>query len=165
MARPASKYSGMTLIELVIALALAALLMASLATMVASALTAQTVAGEVNDVAQDARFAMQRMEAAVRNKAPGVLAAKGATTTGDWLAPLAYCLRTNKDLIETDPADTLCLGANGRAIAANVTAFNVLSFNAGVGAGPVIEIQMTLSSAGGQTIALTSRTRLGGGTL
>ena len=165
MSRGVRLQPGFTLIELMISLALAALLVAPLSTLVVNALTAQGVAGAINDVSQDARFAMRRIEAAVRATAPGVLAAKGATTTGSWLSPVAFCLRSNKNLVETTPADTGCNSSTTRTIAANVTAFNVQQFNAGAGAVQVIEISMTVTGAGGQAIALTSRTRLGGGTL
>lgn len=70
MAHPAHTQSGMTLMELLIALSIAALLVASLAAAVLDALKAQSVAGDSSEVAQQAQFSMQRMEAAVRRTAP-----------------------------------------------------------------------------------------------
>ena len=61
---------GMTLMEVLVALTIAALLAAPLGAMVLNALSAQSVAGDTNDVAQQAQFAMQRMEAAVRHTVP-----------------------------------------------------------------------------------------------
>lgn len=165
MARPAPAQSGLTLMELLIALAIAALLIAPLGAMVLNALKAQSAAGDINEVAQQAQFSMQRMEAAVRRTAPHTLSAKAAGTSADWLAPVAFCLDANKRLIETTPADTGCTSNSAPVIADGVSAFSVQSFSAGSGAFPVIEIQLTVTGATGQSIALTSRTRLGGGTL
>ncbi|HEY5291521.1 MAG TPA: prepilin-type N-terminal cleavage/methylation domain-containing protein [Burkholderiales bacterium] len=162
MARPAHAQSGLTLMEVLIALAIAALLIAPLAAAVLNALKAQSVASDANDVAQQAQFAMQRMEAAVRRTAPPLAAA-----SADWLAPVAYCLRAGTFLIETTPADakTGCTSSSAPVIADGVSAFSVQSFNAGPGAYPVIEIQLTVTGATGQSVSLTSHTRLGGGTL
>ena len=167
MARPAHIQSGLTLMELLITLAIAALLVAPLFAMVMDALAAQSVAAETNDVAQQAQFSMQRMEAAVRRTAPHTLAAKAASTSAGWLAPVAFCLAANSRLIETAPADINCDGNSAPliVIADGVSAFSVQSFSAGAGAGRVIEIQLTVTGATGQSISLTSRTRLGGSTL
>ena len=156
---------GLTLIEMLIALAVAALLAAPLGAAVINALKVQTVAGDTNDVAQQARFALQRMEAAVRRTAPHTLAAKAADTSADWLAPTAFCLRANNRLIETTPADAGCNSNSAPVIAEGVSAFSVQSYSAGSGAGQVIELHLVLAGASGQSIDLTSRTRLGGGTL
>lgn len=156
---------GLMLMEVLIALAIAALLAAPLGAMVLNALSAQSVAGDTNDVAQQSQFAMQRMEAAVRRTAPHTLAAKAASTSDDWLAPVAFCLAANDRLIETTPADTTCVSNSAPVIADGVSAFSVQTYNAGAGAAAVIEIQLTLAAPTGQSISLTSRTRLGGGTL
>ena len=166
MKRLAHAQSGLTLMELLIALAIAALLVAPLAAAVGNALRAQSVASEANDVAQQARFAMRRMEAAVRNTAPHALAAKAADTSGDWLAPVAFCRNNGQKMLrETTPSDVACNSGASSVIADNVSAFSVQSFNAGAGAGQVIELRLVLTGATGQSIDLTSRTRLGGGTL
>lgn len=156
---------GLTLMELLIAMSIAALLAAPLGFAVLNALAAQSVAGDTNDVAQQARFALQRMEAAVRRTAPHTLAAKAAGTSADWFAPVAFCLAANSSLIETTPADTTCTSSSAPVIAAGVSVFSVQTFTAGAAASPVIEIQLSVTGASGQSIALTSHTRLGGGTL
>lgn len=165
MARPAPTQSGMTLMELLIALSIAALLVAPLAAAVLDALKAQSVAGDISEVAQQAQFTMQRMEAAVRRTAPHTLAAKAASTSADWLAPVAFCRAANNSLIETTLADTACTSNSAPVIADGVGTFSVQTFTAGAGAGPVIEIQLSVSGATGQSVTLTSHTRLGGGTL
>ena len=153
---------GTTLIELLIALAIAALLAAPLGAALVNALSGQTVAGDTNDVAQQAQFAMQRMEAAVRRTPPHALSSKSAGTSADWLGAVAFCRNGSAQLIETTPADTTCSGT--RIIADKVSAFSVQSFLAGAVAAQVIEIALTVTGPTGQGIALTSRTRLGGGT-
>ena len=157
--------SGLTLMELLIALAIAALLVAPLAAAVLNALNAQSVAGDISDAAQQAQFSMQRMEAAVRRTAPHTLAAKAASTSADWLAPVAFCLGASGRLIETTPADAACTSNSAPVIADGVSAFSVQSFSAGALAAQVIEIQLTVTGATGQSVSLMSRTRLGGGTL
>lgn len=165
MKSPSHAQSGLTLMELLVALAIGALLAAPLGAAVLNALNAQSVAVDANDAAQQARFALQRMEAAVRRTAPHALAAKAASTSGDWLAPVSFCLRADSKIIETAPADTGCTGSGASVIADGVSAFSVQSFSAGPGAAAVIELSLALSGASGQSISLTSRTRLGGGTL
>lgn len=165
MTQPAHPQSGMTLMELLIALAIAALLVAPLAAAVFDALKAQAVAGDSNEVAQQAQFAMQRMEAAVRRTAPHTLAAKAASTSGDWLTSVTFCLAANGSLLETTPADATCTSSSAPVIATGVSAFSVQTFDAGAAANPVIEIQLSVTGASGQGIALTSHTRLGGGVL
>jgi prepilin-type N-terminal cleavage/methylation domain-containing protein len=155
---------GFTLVEFLIAAAIAALLIAPLARALRDALGARAFANEANDVTQQATFAMQRMVAAVRNTAPHALSSKAATTTADWLAPVTYCLNGAGQLLETTPLDVLCaLGTT--VIADGVSAFSVQTYSAGANAATVIEIRLTVTGAGGQSIALTSHTRLGGGTL
>ncbi len=155
---------GMSLLELLVAMAIAAVIMVPLAAMVRNALDAQTLTRERNDLAQQARFALRRMAAAVQaTPSSRTLAAKAANTTGDWLSPLAYCLNASARLIETTPADAACSGTT--VIADHVGAFSVQTYAAGPNAAPVIEIQLTLSATAAGSIALTAHTRLGGGTL
>ncbi len=164
MRRSACWQTGLSLVELLVSVAITAILVAPLALAVRASAGAQASAKAVNDVNQQARFAMQRIAAAIRSTpAATTLGAKAANTTGAWLAPTVYCLNGSGEVIETSTFDTLCSGSS--AIASGVTAFSVQIFNAGAGAAPVIEIQLTLAGAQGAAVALTSRTRLGGGTL
>lgn len=63
---PAQGQQGFTLLEMLIALTISALLMAALSGMVNTALTAQSSTKNQHDSLQEARFAMQRMTSAVR---------------------------------------------------------------------------------------------------
>ena len=156
--------SGFTLVEVLIAAVIAAILIVPLANTLREALSARRLASETDDVAQQARFAMQRMVAAVQRTAPHALSSKTANTTADWLSPVTYCLNGAGQLLETTPLDSLCaLGTT--VVADGVSAFSVQTFAAGANAATVIEIQLTVTGTGGQSVALTSHTRLGGGTL
>ena len=162
--RNADAQRGLSLIELLVSIAIAAMLAVPLMMAVRSGASAQAVAGAAIEADQQARFAMQRMTVAVqRTPAATVLGAKASNTTGDWLAPVMFCLNGAGALVETVPADASCTGT--AVIAGSVTAFSAQTFAAGAGAAKVIEIQLTVSGSQGASTALTSRTRLGGGTL
>ena len=155
---------GLSLIELLVSIAIASMLAVPLMMAVGSGASARTATSATIDVDQQARFALQRMAAAVqRTPAATILGAKAATTTGDWFSPVMFCLNGSGALIETVPADASCTGT--AVIANGVTAFSAQTYAAGAGAGKVIEIQLTVASSQGASTALTSRTRLGGGTL
>ena len=154
--------AGLTLVELLVALALAALLAAPLAAAVQASLRSQAAASEANDVVQQARFAMRRMQAAVRATAPKTLGSTSAKHTGDWFSPVAFCQKDNA-LRETVPADHNCSG--GVVIASNATNLNKVQINAGPGAAQVVELQVSIVGPAGTSIVLTSRTRMGGGML
>lgn len=152
--------TGTSLLELLVSLPLAVMLLLPVTQMVHAGLQAQRVAAEQHDVAQQARFAMQRMTAAVRATSPKPLGAKPATTTGDWLSPVAFCLNSFAQLIETTPADTSCSAT--RVIGDRVTSFSVQTYNAGMSARTVIDISMTVTGPTGHAVQLTARERLGG---
>jgi prepilin-type N-terminal cleavage/methylation domain-containing protein len=155
---------GLSLIELLVSIAIASMLAVPIFVAVRSGASAQAVTGAAIDVDQQARFAMQRMAAAIRRTpADTVLGAKAATTTGDWFSPVMFCLNGAGALVETVPADASCTGT--AVIASGVSAFSAQTYAAGAGAAKVIEIQLTVSASHGASTALTSRTRLGGGTL
>ena len=163
MARLHAPQTGMSLVELLVSLPIAVMLLAPLVQLVRSGLDMQRVAAEQQDVAQQARFAMQRMLAAVRATAPKALASKPPGTTGDWLSPAAFCLNGNAQLIETIPADTSCAGT--RVIGERVTTFAVQTYNAGTRAKTVIEISLTVTGPTGQGVPLLARARMGGAEL
>ena len=164
MARPAPAQCGLTLVELMISLAIAALLAAPLVAMIRGAFSAQSVAGDANAVAQQARFAMQRMEAVARATAPHVLTNPSANSTGNYFDPVQFCRKPSANVLrETTTADNPCTA--GRVIADNVVSFDAAQFNAGPGAAQVVQLQLTTTGSTGQSVTLLSRARLGGGTL
>jgi prepilin-type N-terminal cleavage/methylation domain-containing protein len=157
--------AGMTLIELLIAVAIGAIVLAALNSVVSLGLQAQAAGRQQNELVFQARFALERMITKARSVSPKLLATPTAGTTGNWFAPVMYCKNGSGQLIETTTADNGCTGTT--AIAGNVSAF---SAQLPAGAGPVNEPVATLSltlvnSAAPQTVTLSSSVRLGGGTL
>ena len=157
--------AGMTLIDLMVAVAIGAMVLAGLNSVVSLGLKAQVVGRQRNELVFQARFALERMITTARGAAPHLLATPTAGTTGNWFSPVMYCLNGSGQLIETTTADTGCTGAT--AIAGNVSAFAAAL---PPGAGPLDEPVATLSltlvdSAAPQTVTLSTSVRLGGGTL
>ena len=165
--------SGMTLIELLIAVTLGAIVLAALGSVVSLGLQAQITGRQQNELVYQGRFALERMVDRARSVAPKLLAAPAADTTGDWFAPagcvgaacVMYCRNAASQIIETTTADAACAGAT--VIAGNVTAFSA-ALIAGVGpvGRPTGSLSLTLTHSNApQPVTLTSSVRLGGGTL
>lgn len=167
MRRKHSSQRGMTLIELLIATAIGAILLAGLNGLVKLGLNAQTAGRGSNELAYQGRFALERITDRARATAPKTLTPPAADTSGDWFAPVGcagaacvmYCRNAaTNQLIETTTADTACGGAV-------VLAGNVSAFSAAVGPGtrPAAVFSLTLAAAV-NTVTLASSVRLGGGT-
>lgn len=165
---------GLTLIELLFAVAIAALIMAALNSVVKLGLDAQSARRGANELSYQGRFALERMAAKARTVAPALLATPAAGTSGNWFAPAMYCLNAANQLIETTTADTGCTGTT--VIAGKLSAFSaqapqcvvVASPPSGI-CGPVDDPAATLSltladTAGNTTVTLATSIRLGGGT-
>lgn len=168
MRRSPSSQRGMTLIELLIATAIGAIMLAGLNGLVKLGLDAQTAGRGSNELAYQGRFALERITAKARATAPKTLTLPAAGTTGDWFAPVGcvgaacvmYCRNvTTNQLIETTTADAAC---NGTAVLAG----HVSAFTATIGPGtrPAAVFSLTLTDAA-NTVTLSSSVRLGGGTL
>jgi prepilin-type N-terminal cleavage/methylation domain-containing protein len=156
---------GFTLIELMLAIAAGAFVLASLSSVLTAALQAQAWSRSANEFSYQGRFALDRMVARARATAPRSLATPAAGTTGNWFAPTTmYCRNAGAQLIETTTGDSGCAGTT--VIANNVSAFTA---QLPAGAGPldsVARLSLTLSdAASGQTVTLVTSVRLGGGTL
>lgn len=159
----ATQERGVTLVEMLAVIAIAATLVLPLAAVVNEAVSAHAVSSDAIDGTQQATFAMQRVIAQVRSTVPHELAAKALTTSGDWLAPVVFCLGAGGRLAETTLDDAACAG--GRPIADGVTVFEVREYTAGPNAAPALDIVLTVAGQSSQTVSLTARVRLGGGTL
>ena len=165
MAHVPCSQAGFTLIELVIAVAVGALVLAGLHSVVSLGLRAQAEGGQSNELLYQGQFALKRMLDTSRSVAPKRLTTPAANSTGDWFAPAMYCRNTSSQLIETTTADAACTGTT--VIAANVTAFSAaLPGGAGPLDRPAGVLSLTLThSAAAQPVTLTTSVRLGGGTL
>lgn len=169
-----SNQRGMTLVELVLAMTISAIIMGALNGLVKLGLDAQTAGRGSNELAYQGRFALERITDKARSLAPKILTTPTLNTTGDWFAgPLGcpgadcvmYCRNTTSNqLIETTTTDTTCIGTT--VIASNVSVF---SAQLTTGMGPVDRsiavLNLTLSDANNNTIVLSTSIRLGGGSL
>jgi len=157
---------GLTLIEVLIAMALAAIVLAALDSVVMLGLQAHASNRQANELAYQARFALDKIAARARSATPKPLATPSPATTGDWFSPTMFCLNSANRLVETAVSDTTCTA--GAVIANNVIAF---SAQLPAGAGPVDDPAVTLSltlqakNAPGAAVTLSTSLRLGGGAL
>jgi len=158
----------MTLVELLIATAIGAILLAGLNGLVKIGLDAQTAGRSSNELAYQGRFALERITARARATVPKTLTLPVAGTSGDWFAPagclgaacVMYCRNAANQLIETTTADAAC------NIGTTVLAGNVTNFTATLPASavrPAAVLSLTLADAV-NTVNLASSVRLGGGT-
>src|SRR6266702_6863436 len=99
---------GLTLIELLIAVAIASFVVAALNSVVALGLNAQASGRQAYELVYQGRFALDRMAATARSTAPKLLITPPSlgTTTG-WFSPTLYCLNGNQ-LVETLVSDSSC---------------------------------------------------------
>lgn len=171
MIRKPSSQHGVTLVELVLAVAISAILMVALNGLVKLGLDAQTVGRGSNELAYQGRFALERMVDKARSLAPKVLTTPTANTTGDWFASsgctgtacVMYCRNATNQLIETTTSDNACTGTT--VIASNVSAFSAaLPVSMGGVDRSIAVLSLTLNDSANNTITLSSNIRLGGGT-
>lgn len=172
MRYPKKSQSGMTLIELVMAMAVSAILMAALNGVVKLGLDAQAAGRGSNELAYQGRFALERITDKARSLTPKALTTPPANTTGNWFAPagctgaacVMYCRNTSNQLIETTTTDTTCSG--NKMIASNVSAFSAtLPANMGAIDKSIATIDLTLSDENNNVASFSSNIRLGGGAL
>lgn len=166
---------GVTLIELLLAVAISAILMGALNGLVKLGLDAQTAGRGGNELAYQGRFALERITDQVRDLAPKVLdTTPAANTTGIWFAAsnnictgascVMYCRNASNQLIETYTNDTTCSGTT--VIARNISAFSAtLPTSMGPVDRHIAVINLTLSDANNNTVSFSTSIRLGGGSL
>jgi prepilin-type N-terminal cleavage/methylation domain-containing protein len=153
MRLPAAQ-QGWTLVELLVALAITAALMAPLASMFRNAADSGATARAGLDMNSDARFAVDRIAQRVAALAP-VAVDVALDDANALLAPLSYAL-AGADLVETD---TSANPARSSVIATNVTAYRLSAPATGDGR-PVVKIELTLAAAGG-TVSAARTVRVG----
>ena len=155
---------GLTLIEVLIAMTLAAIVLAALDSIVMLGLQAHASNRQANELAYQARFALDKMAAKARSAAPKPLATPPPATTGDWFSPTKFCLNSTNRLVETVVSDMTCTG--GAVIANNVIAFSAqLPAGAGPVDDPAVTLSLTLQAKNAPAVTLTTNVRLGGGAL
>lgn len=154
---------GLTLVELLVATAIGALLLAGLSSVARQGVRARAQTRDGSEAVYQARFALQRVAAAAKATAPRALLPPPANTSGDWFSPAAFCVNGAGALIETTTADTGCTGT--QVIAERVSSFSA-ALPAGAGAldsvTAVVGVTLT-GPGGGAALTLSERVRLGGG--
>lgn len=156
---------GLTLIELLLATSIAALLFAGLNSVVMLGLKAQASGTSANEQVYLAGFALERMVSKTRAATPKFMSGGPAGSTGDWLAPLMFCLSpSGPRLIETTSDDPAC--GSGLVLAEGVTSFTAeLTQSPRPADAPAITYSLTLARADApQPISISASVRLGGGT-
>jgi len=139
---------GLTLIELLLGLAIAAVLAMPLAAMFQGASSSAVTTRAALDLNADARFALDRI---VQTAAVPARISSGTPVTDSgaaaWLAPFGYAV-VKGNLVETN-------GARTSIIAANVTAFRLSAPEVGDGQ-PILKIELTLQAQGNSVSASRS---------
>lgn len=155
---------GLTLIELTLAITIAALIFVALDSVLVLGLQAQASGRQANETAYQAQFALEKMAAKARSSAPTLLATPPAGSTGGWFSPAMYCVNASNQLVETVASDTGC--AEGAVLAHNVIGFSAqLPAGAGPVDNPVASLTLTLQTSGAAAVTLATSVRLGGGAM
>ncbi|WP_396267126.1 hypothetical protein [Ideonella sp.] len=110
---------GFTLIELCLATAMGALLLAALAHVARLATESKVELSGTNEQRIQTEFVMQRLQAAARAATVGSLLPDATGDTGLWLAPKRFCINDAKALVETTTSASGCSG--GEVIADRVS--------------------------------------------
>jgi len=147
MKRPPRKPQGWTLVELLLALAIGAALMAPLAALFQASANSNIAAGTALDLNTDARFALERI---ATRAAAAALPATGPGGIDANVLQTAYTVAGGK-LVE---ADTQAV------IASNVAAFKLSLPDNGAGQ-PLLKIDLTLA-AGSGSVSASRTVRIGG---
>lgn len=147
---------GFTLLELLLALAISAALLAPLASIFQSAADSGAGTRAGFDMNADARFALDRIATSVAALQPAATDV-ALDDANNLLAPskLAYA-QSGANLVETDSSVT---PARSSVIATNVTAFRLSSPATGDGQ-PLMTIELTMAS-GGSTVSAARTVRIG----
>jgi prepilin-type N-terminal cleavage/methylation domain-containing protein len=168
--RPRTAQRGLTLIELMVASIIGAILLGALHSLVKLGLDAQGSGRSGNELAYQGRFALARISNRANSTLPKLLSTPAAGSTGNWFAPsgcsgaacVMYCRNAASQLIETSSSDTVCSGST--VIANQVSAF-AATLPAGMGPLERPRGQLSLSlSDGSSSLNLVTSVRLGGGT-
>lgn len=147
MKRPPRKPHGWTLVELLLALAIGAALMAPLASLFQASSNGSIAAQAAIDLNANARFALERI---ATRAAAAALPAMGPAGVDANVLQTAYTV-AGGNLVE---ADTRAV------IASNVTAFKLSIPDNGAGQ-PLLKIDLTLA-AGGGSVSASRTVRIGG---
>jgi type II secretory pathway pseudopilin PulG len=141
---------GLSLVELLLGLAITALILAPLVPMLQTASAAAQVTGDQAALEREADFVIERIAARIRASDPANLLA--GKPSSEWLKPSVYVL-SNGSLVEQ-------LGGVNYTLADGVTVFS-LDSDAAVTGQPVVVVTLALAR-GDVNTAVTATVRMGG---
>lgn len=144
-ARAHGREQGLSLIELLLGLAITALVMAPLVPMLQTTAAAARITGEQASIESEASFAIERIAARIRATPPSSQLATKASS--EWLKPAVYVLDKGV-LVEQ-------LNGVSYVLAESVTDF-ALSAPAADGASPLIGVSLSLAKGDATTSASTT---------
>lgn len=159
---PLKPCRGFTLIELCLATAMGALLLAALVHVARLATESKAELSGATEQRAEVAFVMQRLRAAASAATVSSLYAAANGDTGLWLAPKRFCINNSKALVETASSDTTC--SKGEVIADRVQRLTVrLPDTQSALDSPMVLISVELASADGTGgVALSQAIRLKG---
>jgi len=148
--RNLTRAQGLTLAELLLGLAIGALVLAPLAPMLQSAGAAAQVAGDRTALEREADFALERIADRIRNTA----AAPGLTDkpSKDWFKPAVFST-ANGMLIEQQ-------GAEIYVLAESVSDFDLSASNPESGQ-PLVKVSLSLARENGASTTAVTTVRMG----
>ncbi|MFC5477445.1 PilW family protein [Massilia suwonensis] len=140
-----ARVQGLSLVELLIGLAITALVMAPLVPMLQTASAAAGVGQEQIALQRDADFVLERIASRIRATPPSTTLA--GKPSGDWLKPAVYSVN-NGVLVEQQ-------GKESYVLAESVTAFE-LSTPVNDSAQPLIKVSLSMARGGSSTSAVAT---------
>lgn len=149
---------GLSLVEVLIALAIAAMLMAPLAALFDGAADSAVSGKAALELDADARFAVERIAARAAAAEFPSLPPEGADVPdpSTWLAPFSY-KQDGADLVETEGKGK---EARSGTVATRVEQFKLTAPDFATGQ-PLVKIELTLAAEGSRA-SVTRTVRLGG---
>lgn len=141
MMRPVRQH-GLTLLEVLLALATGALLLSAALPMLSMTMSASATAAisDQGDVERQAAFAIDRIARVVRATAPAILAAQDSSNSGAWFKPSTFQL-SGTQLVEKRDADPTL-----HVLADAVTAFSITNLPVSDGR-QLVQVSLTLQPA------------------
>jgi prepilin-type N-terminal cleavage/methylation domain-containing protein len=103
---------GMTLIEVMIAVTIAAIIVVGLNGFVTLGLDAKAAARQGNELVYQGNFALERMMATARAAPPVALSTPTPGSTGNWFTTTMYCRDGANRILETTPGDVTCTSSS-----------------------------------------------------
>ena len=141
--------TGISLVELLLGLAITALVMAPLVPMLQTSFAATRIAGNQSALEQEADFALERIAARIRATAPSADLSK---PEAEWLKPAVYVYTVADGTLREQQ------GKDSYLLAESVTAFDLTA--PAVNGTPLITASLSLARDGASTTAVTT-VRLG----